>query len=115
MRQTNMDLRQIKVDLRSDTLREKQAAMQHLMFQAKEDSRISADALDLFRSILEVETDPWTLAQAAAGITMLAGPIEGRNAWLRLLHHPLSNVVGHAASNLTDPYFGPILSYHTID
>jgi len=109
MRRPEFKLEEIKHDLRSDTLRVRQMAMLSLLRGAKEDLSIQSDALQIFRTMLDFEQDPWTVTQATVGIEMIAGPSEGRHAWLTLLHHPNAQIVAHAASTLTDPAYSSIL------
>jgi hypothetical protein len=71
---SKFNLEEVKRDLNADTQRVQQMAMQKLMQKVKEDRGIHPEALQIFRTMLDVEQDPWTIVQAATGIAGIAGP-----------------------------------------
>jgi len=53
-------LEEVRRDLRADTLHVRQMAMQTLMQRVKDDYGIHPDALQIFRTMLDVEQDPFS-------------------------------------------------------
>jgi HEAT repeat protein len=83
--------------------------MQELLMATRKDSSIHHPALAIFRAALTTEQDPWTITSAARGIDHIAGPVEGRRAWLSLLNHSRAEVVARAALDATDAAYLPVM------
>jgi hypothetical protein len=84
-------------------------AMQDLLTQLQRDPRTADIALPIFRLAVTDETDPWTASSAAKGIGLILGPGAGREARRVLLRRPQSEVVAHAALDVTEPELVPEL------
>ncbi len=83
--------------------------MQSLLNEARKDSAIHAEALEIFEASLQTEQDPWTAMSAAWGVEHIAGPEEGRRVWLALLGHPRMAMAERVALSIDDPFYVPAL------
>lgn len=100
MQRDPRNIERIRVELRSGSADTRRAATQDLCDWVRTDSLIAAEALPLFREVLQSDADPWTLISAARGIERISGGEAGRAALLALLDRPQPAVVATAVVNL---------------
>jgi HEAT repeat protein len=103
------DFEQIKRDIRSPDQPTRGTSMAALYHHAQQNSAIHQEALELFRASVMAWPDYMTASNAARGIELIAGPVEGRKIWLALLNQSKAELAGAIAQSLKDVSFVPVL------
>jgi hypothetical protein len=105
---TTPDLDTIRRDAASDDPETRGRALDSLLRLVRRDPGAHHAALELFRAELGDLRSPFAALSAARGIEHVAGPDEGRDAWLALLAASEPSVVSSAAL-LVDASYAPVL------
>lgn len=100
MRHPKRDLAQIRTSLQSPEVPVRAQAMGELLAWVSDDSKIHAEALDIFRESWRSESNGHLAACAIRGIEQIAGSAEAHAARLTLLDHPSPQMVAYAVLGL---------------
>lgn len=102
-------LEQIREQVQSADNTTRGRAINELSILVRKDSSIRDDALRIFKSAAENETDPWPASTALHGIEFLEGAAAARPYRLAMLRHPITEIVERTAMSVQDPSYVPEL------
>ena len=94
---------------RSDDQATRVCAMQALINLARRQPSARAPAVEVFRSSLATEWDPYTAIHAVRGLNAFGDPAEARAGWLSLLRHPKAEMVAVAALSVPADFFAELM------